>query len=153
MFISLGYLDCWRRDYTINSGTTGTIHEAAAMTTVGYFSMAAWEMQRETLHFTAKSRRTLLWDWSHDSSPRSYNHILPFTYSYYTRGMDLIILSANILEMDEYDMFGNMENRLVKHNSHKANKKNKNNLHINHRVLIFQKTVGKLISHKYRLNK
>lgn len=55
--------------------------------------------------------------------------------------------------MDEYDMFGNMENQEVKHNSYKANKKNKNNLHINHRVLIFQKTVGKLISHKYRLRK
>lgn len=85
MFVSLGYLDCWRRDYKINSETTGTIHETAAMTTVGYFPRATWEMQRKTLYCTAKYRRMLLWDWSHNSLPRSCNHILPFTYFYYTR--------------------------------------------------------------------
>lgn len=60
MFIYLGYPDCWRRDYKINSEITGTIREKPVMTTVGYFPRAAWEMQMKTLHCTAKSRRTLL---------------------------------------------------------------------------------------------
>lgn len=44
----------WGRDYEINNGTTGTIHETAAMTTVGSFPRAPWETQRKTLHCTAK---------------------------------------------------------------------------------------------------
>lgn len=53
-----------------------------------------------------------LWDWSHDNSPQSHNHILPFTYSYYTAVWIWLFCQQipYILEMDEYDMFGNMEN-------------------------------------------
>lgn len=58
--------------------------------------------------------------------------------------------------MDEYDMFGNMENanRLnIIHIKLIKRAKKKKNLHIKHRILICQKTAGKLISHKYRLRK
>lgn len=56
--------------------------------------------------------------------------------------------------MDEYDMFGNMENANRLNIIHiKLIKRAKKNLHIKHRILICQKTAGKLISHKYTLRK